>query len=440
MAKFRYQHIMSAVEDKAPDADFILDGEIAVNTFAGKEKLFIKNSEGDVVSIGGGGGGDLSNYYTKSETNDLLDEKLDASAYTPTDLSNYYQKNETSSKTEIYDALETKLDVSAYTPVDLTNYYTKDETSGKTELETEFAKKLEEADIANFYDNVIYVSSAKTINFYHGTTIKAQIDTTDFIKDGMVDNVEIKEIEQPGGEPYKVLAITFNTDAGKEEIDIRLTDIFDPNNYYTKEEYDEDQAVIASALNDLDNRKIEQSDLDELEVIISAALNDLDNRKIEQSDLNELEAIISAALNDLDNRKLNKSEFFTAVTINEDSYLRLEKEDDEKSIGVDLSGLVDTDSFFASTETYPEEMAIIFKNLNGESVDTVYLTGMCPSYNDLLTGVTAGDIAQGDNHYLNFYTSGSEQPLFGINLDEYNWFDYECRSVSGYVDPYNYEE
>ena len=54
--------------------------------------------------------GDLSNYYTKSETDDLLDTKLDASAYTPTDLSNYYTKSETSGATEISTALASKQD------------------------------------------------------------------------------------------------------------------------------------------------------------------------------------------------------------------------------------------------------------------------------------------------------------------------------------------
>lgn len=46
------------------------------------------------IEIGSGGTTDLSNYYTKSETNNLLDDKLDASAYTPTDLTNYYNKTE----------------------------------------------------------------------------------------------------------------------------------------------------------------------------------------------------------------------------------------------------------------------------------------------------------------------------------------------------------
>lgn len=88
----------------------------------------------------------------------------------------------------------------------------------------------------NYFMDAEYESSAKTIYFYNSADeVVATIDATDFIKDGMVDNVEIKKIEV-SGETISVLAITFNTDAGKEEIDIPLTDIFDPNNYYTKDE------------------------------------------------------------------------------------------------------------------------------------------------------------------------------------------------------------
>lgn len=41
---------------------------------------------------------DLNNYYNISQTDVLLGEKLDATAYTPTDLSNYYTKQETDSQ------------------------------------------------------------------------------------------------------------------------------------------------------------------------------------------------------------------------------------------------------------------------------------------------------------------------------------------------------
>ena len=93
-------------------------------------------------------------------------------------------------------------------------YTTKDYTSGITEA---------------FFDAADYDSQTKKINFYHGNTIKANIDATSFIKDGMVDNVAISDSN---------LVITFNTESGKEPISIPLSSIFDPSNYYTKSEID----------------------------------------------------------------------------------------------------------------------------------------------------------------------------------------------------------
>lgn len=48
--------------------------------------------------IASGGTFDPSLYYNKTETDNLLDNKLDVSAYTPTDLSDYYTKSETNNQ------------------------------------------------------------------------------------------------------------------------------------------------------------------------------------------------------------------------------------------------------------------------------------------------------------------------------------------------------
>ena len=173
MAKFRYQHIKSSVEGKAPTAAQIKTAEIGVNDFAGDEKLFIKNSEGEVVDFPRGYSQtviDENERVTAEALNYLNANKLDASAYTPTDLSNYYTKDETSGKTEIQNALDEKantattlagygitdaytkdeidntelaiaeslndlnsrkLDASAYTPTDLSDYYKKSEVDAR---------------------------------------------------------------------------------------------------------------------------------------------------------------------------------------------------------------------------------------------------------------------------------------------------------------------
>ena len=88
---------------------------------------------------------DLSNYYNKTETDTLLEGKLDATAYTPTDLSNYYNK------TEVDDKLDDKLDATAYTPTDLSNYYDKDEVDGML---------AEKADLSVLTENERVVSEA----------------------------------------------------------------------------------------------------------------------------------------------------------------------------------------------------------------------------------------------------------------------------------------
>lgn len=88
--------------------------------------------DGD-IQIGTGGTTDLSNYYTKSETNDLLNDKLDASAYTPTDLSGYWTSGETqdaiNAATSGIPSSQTieglRSDINALSGDVYTNYYTK---------------------------------------------------------------------------------------------------------------------------------------------------------------------------------------------------------------------------------------------------------------------------------------------------------------------------
>ena len=71
-----------------------------------------------------------------------------------------------------------------------------------------------------------YVSSSTTIDFYNASgDVVAQVDATDFIKDGMIEDVRIEN---------GYLIIDFNTASGKQDISIPLTDIFNPANYYDK--------------------------------------------------------------------------------------------------------------------------------------------------------------------------------------------------------------
>lgn len=133
--------------------------------------------------------------------------------------------------------------------------------------ETKLQNSIDDLDSKKF-DNVEYDASAKSINFYANSGIVATLDATPFITDGMIDNVEIKEV---GG--VQVLAITFNTDAGKEEIDIPLSSIFNPDDYYTKNDVDGLLGSAVEALNNKDEELQSQIDLKASEAALTA-LND----------------------------------------------------------------------------------------------------------------------------------------------------------------------
>lgn len=98
--------------------------------------------------------------------------------------------------------------------------------------------KLDDTVMSGYAATMAYDSSGHTIYLYNksGETLSS-IDATDFIKDGMINNVEVKDVEI-SGETVSCLAITFNTDAGKDEIDIPLSEFFDSSKYYTKSETD----------------------------------------------------------------------------------------------------------------------------------------------------------------------------------------------------------
>ena len=117
---------------------------------------------------------------------------------------------------------------------DMSNYYTKAQSDEKYATKTE---------VGGYFDGAEYDSNSKRINFKHGQTVKAYIDATAFIKDGMVSNVEIS-----GGN----LVITFNVDAGKQDIVIPLSSIFNPDNYYTKSEIDNQFSDVEMRVDDVE--------------------------------------------------------------------------------------------------------------------------------------------------------------------------------------------
>ena len=96
--------------------------------------------------------------------------------------------------------------------------------------ETDRATNAETALKRNSFADAEYVASEKMIYLSNGFgEVIDSIDCTDFVIDGMIENVTLNG---------NILTIVFNTDAGKQNIDIDLTEFINPQNYYTKTETD----------------------------------------------------------------------------------------------------------------------------------------------------------------------------------------------------------
>jgi hypothetical protein len=118
----------------------------------------------------------------------------------------------------------------------------------------------DKADKANAVASAEYVSSSTTIDLKNiSGDVISQVDASDFIIDGMVDDVKVEN---------GYLVITFNTDAGKQDIQIPLTSIFDPSNYYDKTAVDN----IVSGLNDSIDTKLAISDFNTYSGDVETAL------------------------------------------------------------------------------------------------------------------------------------------------------------------------
>lgn len=130
----------------------------------------------------------------------------------------------------------------------------------------------------------------KSLIFYNdkGDEV-ANVDVTPFIKDGMVEDVEISDGN---------LVIHFNTDSDIKDIYIPLTEIFDPDAYYTKDEIDGQLSDIQDAI-------------DEKEEVISTALNTLNENKADKTELPDFSTF--ATKTEL-NAKANSADLATVAT------------------------------------------------------------------------------------------------------------------------------
>ena len=133
---------------------------------------------------------------------------------------------------ELVDALDDYVEKEGF------NSYTAETAAVIEELDN---RKADKSELSPYFDGASYDEESKQIKFYHNGEIKAQIDARPFIKDGMVNSVRLEN---------NYLIITFNTDAGKKPIAIKIESIFDPSNYYTKAEIGDKFQPIGNYVSD----------------------------------------------------------------------------------------------------------------------------------------------------------------------------------------------
>ena len=194
-------------------------------------------------------------------------------------------------------------------------------------LSDEVALKANATDLLTLFDGAEYNSQTKKIVFKHGDTVLVQIDATDFIKDGMVSNVEIVDNK---------LVISFNTDAGKENIEIPLSEIFNPNDYYTKTQIDaKEQSVNASIalkanITDLNAETTARQEKDTtlqngLDSLALNLANEINNRQDADT---ALQSNIDAKANaeDVYDKQTANSTFATQTVVNEEIAARIQRD------------------------------------------------------------------------------------------------------------------
>lgn len=169
----------------------------------------------------------LAGYSTTAEMNAAITGATDALAQSIAE-----QGYQTSG--DVQNAISGKADTTAVTQVNntLTAHTANTEIHVTVANKNAWNAKLDASDVEGFFGAVAYDSQTKRINFYNTSVegdVLGYVDATDFIKDGMVSNVEIKDVTGKG----TCIVITFNSDAGKQAIEIPITQIFDASNYYT---------------------------------------------------------------------------------------------------------------------------------------------------------------------------------------------------------------
>ena len=330
------QHIKSNVviegKPKLPTAEVLVDGELAVNYAEGYETISLRNSNSGITTFSS------DDYYT---------EKKLGSGFTGANSANtvtsVIEENEEIVAAALNDLDERKLDASAYTPTDLSNYYTKDETSGATELEEAFS--------------------------------------------GKADSDYVEEIEL-------VTAAALN-DLDERKMDISAYTPTDLSNYYTKDE--------TSGATELEKAFSAKTDQAWIEEKLGEYFIEANSANTVTSVIRDNELVIATALNDLDKRKLDASAYTPS------NYYTKQETYNKTEVDTAISNVDISDQLSAYTEVsaFTEYSAATEERMDDNELATAEaINNLYYRVEDFISAYTPTDFS---NYYTKQETSGSSE-------------------------------
>ena len=298
------QHIKSSVvengQPKLPVSSVLAEGELAINYAKGYETISLLNSESGITRFSS------DDYYTLLKLGSGFTGENSANTVT-----SVIRDNELVIAAALNDLDDRKMDLSAYTPTDLSNYYTKDETSGRTEISSALGAKVNsQTFISHTADTNVHVTSEEKEEWNAKADESWVNEKLGSAFTGTNSGVTITEYIEANEE---VIAAALN-DLNQGKLDASAYTPTDLSNYYTKDEIDDELLNYytkeeTSGATELEDAFAEKVDVLWIEEKLGSGFTGANSANTVTEVIETNEKVIAASLNDLDERKMDATAY-----------------------------------------------------------------------------------------------------------------------------------
>lgn len=285
------QHIKSSVvengQPKLPVSSVLAEGELAINYAKGYETISLLNSESGITRFSS------DDYYTLLKLGSGFTGENSANTVT-----SVIRDNELVIAAALNDLDDRKMDLSAYTPTDLSDYYTKEETSGRTEISSALGAKVNsQTFISHTADTDVHVTSEEKEEWNAKADESWVNEKLGSAFTGINSGVTVTEYIEANEE---VIAAALN-DLNQGKLDASAYTPTDLSDYYTKEE--------TSGATELEDAFAEKVDVSWIEEKLGSGFTGANSANTVTDVIEKNEKVIAASLNDLNERKMDTTAY-----------------------------------------------------------------------------------------------------------------------------------